>query len=79
MQPQLYSDMSDLELLSLCVWREARGEGLLGKRGVAHVVKNRSDQPGWWGQTFIKAVILKPDPIFQFQPRRPERGKMAGG
>ena len=74
MQPQLYSDMSDLELLSLCVWREARGEGLLGKRGVAHVVKNRSDQPGWWGQT-VKSVILHPMQFSSFNPGDPNEEK----
>jgi N-acetylmuramoyl-L-alanine amidase len=57
MQPQPYQTMSDLELTSLCVWREAEGEGLLGKRGVAHTVKNRSDNPSWWGSS-VKTVIL---------------------
>jgi N-acetylmuramoyl-L-alanine amidase len=74
MQPQIYSNMSDLELLSLCVWREARGEGLLGKRGVAHVVKNRSDQPGWWGQT-VKGVILHPEQFSSFNPGDPNSDK----
>jgi N-acetylmuramoyl-L-alanine amidase len=57
-----YENLSDLELLSLCVWREARGEGMLGKRGVAHVVANRAEQPSWWGNS-VKSVILHP---FQF-------------
>lgn len=62
MKPAPYSELSDLDLLSLCVWREARGEGILAKRGVAHVVLNRVAQPSWWGSS-IQTVILHP---FQF-------------
>src|SRR5271168_2349847 len=62
MNPQPYAQLSDLELTSLAVWRESRGEGLLGKRGVAHVIFNRASNPSWWG-TSIQTVILHP---FQF-------------
>lgn len=48
--------------MALCIWREARGEQYMGKRGVAHVIWNRAQQPGWWGRT-VSQVILKP---FQF-------------
>lgn len=52
---QLY----DVFLLALCVWREARGESLDAKRGVAWVIANRAAHPSWWGSDVI-SVILKP-------------------
>lgn len=54
--------LSDVDLLALCVWREARGGVYDEKRGVAHVIRNRVAKGGWWGDT-IPGVILKP---FQF-------------
>lgn len=59
MKPQDYNLMSDLELHALCVFREARGEMLMGKRGVACNVRNRVDHPGWWGHNY-HGVILCP-------------------
>lgn len=62
MIPQDYSQMSDLDLLSLCLWREGRGEfkrAPLALRGIAHTIKNRVEDPGWWGHDW-KSVILKP-------------------
>jgi len=49
-------------LLALVIWREARGESLPAKLGVAWVVRNRVQRPGWWGKDWISCV-LKP---FQF-------------
>jgi N-acetylmuramoyl-L-alanine amidase len=37
---EIYDDV-DVDTVSLCVWKEARGEGLVGMRAVAHVIKNR--------------------------------------
>jgi spore germination cell wall hydrolase CwlJ-like protein len=74
MDARSYNDLSDLQLCSLCVWREARGEGLLGKRGVAHVIKNRSDNPGWWGHT-VSSVILCPWQFSSFNPSDPNADK----
>ena len=71
MQPQEYDLMSDLQLLILMDWREAEGEGLLGKRGVAHSAKNRADMPGWWGGPSLKSVILKPMQFSSFNPGNP--------
>ena len=34
-------DDADIHSMVLCVWKEARGEGMLGMRAVAHVIKNR--------------------------------------
>lgn len=55
--------LTDLELLQLCVYREARGESVDGQRGVAHVVANRVyGRTHWWGNSW-RSVILHP---FQF-------------
>jgi len=54
-----YDDLSDLSLLALCCYREARGETIYAKRAVCHVIKNRTLKPGWWGSDW-KSVILKP-------------------
>jgi len=38
---------TDLDVLDRTVWGEARGEGFDGMRAVAHVVRNRADDPRW--------------------------------
>lgn len=40
-------DDNDIHSMSLCIWKEARGEGLDGMRAVAHVIKNRVGTPGF--------------------------------
>jgi spore germination cell wall hydrolase CwlJ-like protein len=40
-------DDADMHSLALCMWKEARGEGLTGMRAVAHVIKNRVGTPGF--------------------------------
>ena len=47
--------------LALCVWREARGETLLGKMLVAQTIENRVIDPRW-PDTYV-GVITQP---FQF-------------
>jgi hypothetical protein len=42
---------------ALCVWREARGEGMMGRRGVAHVLNNRTQDPSWWGHTWLGVIF----------------------
>jgi hypothetical protein len=59
MEPTPFDQLSDLVLLELCVWREARGESFDGKRAVAWAIKNRVDSPRWWGHDW-HTVILKP-------------------
>lgn len=41
------SDLLDEFMLSLCVWREARGEGYFGMKAVASVIRNRVADPRW--------------------------------
>lgn len=43
-------------ILALCVWREARGEGLEGMRACAHVVSNRVR--AHWGD-YSKVIAAK--------------------
>jgi N-acetylmuramoyl-L-alanine amidase len=74
MDAKPYNELSITELLALCIWREARGEGYMGKRGVAHVIWNRSQQPGWWGHT-IEQVILKPYQFSSFNANDPNSSK----
>lgn len=49
----------DFTLLALCVWREARGESLEGKKAVAWSIRNRVTHPAWWGTDWA-TVILHP-------------------
>lgn len=49
----------DTMLLSLCVWREARGESKLGKRLVAWTIKNRSTDAKHRWPTNPRDVVLQ--------------------
>jgi N-acetylmuramoyl-L-alanine amidase len=69
-----YEELTQSDLMKLCVWREARGEGLLGKRGVAHVIINRAADPCWWGHDIV-SVILKPWQFSSFNPGDPNSRK----
>lgn len=68
-----YDSLDDVTLCALCVWREARGEGMLGKRGVAHVITNRV-QHGGYGLGF-HGVILKPYQFSSFNASDPNSSK----
>ena len=70
--------MSDRDLLRLCIWREARGEIYMAKRGVAHVVHNRSLTAAWWNHHMahiLANVILYPYQFSSFNPRDPNETK----
>ncbi len=69
-----YGELSALDLMKLCVWREARGEGILGKRGVAHVIQNRADDSSWWGHD-VRSVILRPWQFSSFNAADPNSNK----
>jgi spore germination cell wall hydrolase CwlJ-like protein len=45
--------------LALCIWREARGEMIPTKQGIAWVVKNRVDQE-WGRQKTFQDVVTAP-------------------
>jgi hypothetical protein len=75
MDPIDYKDLSDLSLLELCVWREARGEGFDGKRGVAHVIRNRVySGTRWWGSDW-HSVILHPYQFSSFNHSDPNSNR----
>ena len=49
----------DVDTVARTLWAEARGEGIMGMRAVAHVIQNRVARPRWWGRTW-RDVCLKP-------------------
>lgn len=55
--------------LALCVWREARGETLLGKLLVCQVIENRVTDPRW-PDTYI-GVITQPLQFSAFNKNDP--------
>lgn len=74
-----YDNLSDLELLELAIWREARGESYDGKRGVAHVVRNRVyGTTKWWGNGSYRSVILHPYQFSSFLPDDPNADRWPG-
>jgi hypothetical protein len=72
----IFKSLTNLELLTLLLYGEARGEGLDGMLAVASVVMNRvavgtgSSRPCWWGKD-IKSVILKPQQFSCFNEDDP--------
>lgn len=52
-------DCQDIVFLALVVWREARGESLTCRAGVAHSVLNRVQKPCWWGNSILSVVTKK--------------------
>ena len=43
----MIADSYDRIMLALAIWREARGQSRDAKRGVAHVILNRINDPRW--------------------------------
>lgn len=54
----MLTSLSDLQIMALTVWGEARGETDAGKSAVAWVIRNRADHPRWWGRD-LRGVCLK--------------------
>jgi N-acetylmuramoyl-L-alanine amidase len=70
MESQAYGELDDAHLLGLCIYREARGEGFLGKRGVGCVVRNRVEARTYFGHDYA-SVILKPYQFSSFNANDP--------
>ena len=68
-------EQSEIILLALCVWGEARGESKQGKEAVAHVVMNRYKHPKRFGKT-VKEVILRPKQFSCFNAGSLSRANM---
>lgn len=71
MNPQ---DMYALILLALCIWREARGELVTTKEAVAWSIRNRVDNPRWWGHSW-SGIILMPWQYSSFNRSDPNATK----
>ena len=79
MRPTYIRSLSDLDILTLTVWAEARGEPEDGQRAVAYVILNRLAAPKWWSQerndgiedNTIKAVCLDPWQFSCWNPGTP--------
>lgn len=52
------SDTYPVFLLGLATWREARGELLSAKQGVACSIRNRVLNPGWWGHDYVGCILM---------------------
>ena len=53
------SNADDVVFLALVIWREARGESMIGKIAVAHSVLNRVNKPKWWGKSVLEVLFKK--------------------
>jgi spore germination cell wall hydrolase CwlJ-like protein len=73
-ESQEYADLSDVDLMALCCWREARGEGPMGKRGVCHTILNRVNARSFFGHD-IQSVILKKYQFSSFNATDPNVDK----
>jgi len=58
MNNELFEALDEVKLLTLCIYGEARNQGLDGMLAVGSVVMNRAREPKWWG-TDARSVILK--------------------
>jgi len=56
---QAFEDHSDLQLLAMALFGEARGVPRDTRQGIGNVIINRALHPGRWGHS-LKEVILKP-------------------
>jgi N-acetylmuramoyl-L-alanine amidase len=57
--PTVPYSADDIDTVARTIWGEARGEGALGLRAVAHVIKNRVMRPRWWGRNW-RQVCTRP-------------------
>lgn len=67
--------MYEFILLALCIWREARGESVQTKQAVAWSIRNRVQNPGWWG-TGWAGIILQPYQYSSFNRNDPNAAKL---
>ena len=55
--PNFNDDLEQM-ILARAIFGEARGESKKGKIGVGWGIRNRANNPGWWGNSY-HTVILK--------------------
>ena len=69
-------DQNDVELMALCAWKEARGDGLYGCFLVMQVIYNRVGKPGFahtvhdviMGRNQFTSMSVPSDPEFSIHP-----------
>jgi N-acetylmuramoyl-L-alanine amidase len=49
--------LTPLQVLTLTLWAEARNQGRRGIVAVGSVIRNRANQPAWWGRD-VRSVCL---------------------
>ncbi len=66
----------ELAMLTICIWREARGESIEGKKAVGWCIRNRAFKEGnqWYGNDWV-SVILKPFQFSSFNSNDPNAAK----
>lgn len=64
-----FNSCDDTKILALCIYGEARGEGIEGMLAVASVVLNRARM----SKKTIKAICLQPRQFSCFNPEDPNR------
>lgn len=55
----MIASLPPIMVMSLTVWGEARGESRLGQKAVAWVIRNRADNPRWWGNDITDVCLKK--------------------
>jgi N-acetylmuramoyl-L-alanine amidase len=45
--------------VAFVLWREARGESVQTKLGVACSIRNRVIRPSWWGRSYVDVITKK--------------------
>lgn len=67
--------MTAQEVVARTIWGEARSVGEAGMEGVACVIRNRVERPGWWGTSW-EGVCLKPWQFSCWNKGDPNREKL---
>jgi N-acetylmuramoyl-L-alanine amidase len=68
--PGQIEPFTDTFMLTLAIYREARGESLTAKIAVGCVIRNRVQHPSWYGRTWFD-VITKPYQFSSFNLGEP--------
>lgn len=63
--PDQVEPATNLFMLALAIYREARGETAAAKVAVGWVIRNRSEHPSWYGKDYF-SVITKPAQFSSF-------------
>lgn len=74
MNNKIFEKLQEVQLLTLCMWGEARGEGLDGMLAVGSVVLNRVREKKF-GEG-IRGVVLRPKQFSCFNEGEPNREKL---